>query len=104
MFGNDMDARTSNHMMSDLLQKVIDDQWSGQSRQGCHCHPNYVSACPDCKVTEYDQDDYHIRRTLKDHEEDCGRMLLIKEAQAYLRVENELAEKRGEDEIYIPEL
>jgi hypothetical protein len=30
-------------------------------------------------------------------------MALVKETQAYLRAENELAVARGEEEVYVPE-
>jgi hypothetical protein len=83
--------------MADLLQVAIDDQWSGESNIDCHCHPKYVAACKECNVREYD---HHNPYTANEHKEDCKRLLLIKEVQAYLRVENILLEKQGEETIW----
>lgn len=99
-----VDIRTPKHLMSDLLQKVIDDQWSDQSNIDCHCHPRYVPSCPECSIPQWTQNDWYGPQKANKHEEDCRRLLLIKEVQAYLRVENDLAKKRGDENIYIPEM
>ena len=43
-----VEPRTVPQMISELLQLVINSQWSGQSRHGCHCHPSFAPCCPEC--------------------------------------------------------
>ena len=80
------------HIVADLLQLAIDGEWLGQARQGCHCHPEYVACCPEC----------HALESEGAHEPGCKRMALIAESQAFLRVENQLAEERGTEVVYVP--
>jgi hypothetical protein len=105
------EVRTVSHIVSDLLQLALDGEWSGRSRQGCHCHPEYVSCCPDCDEVEYS--DEEIRRESdgcllgnkrNPHKPDCKRMKLIEESRAFLRVENALAEEREDWDasVHIP--
>lgn len=78
--------------MIELLQKVIDDQWSDQCNTACHCHPEYRPCCRECGDLEYS------------HKDDCSRIELIKRAQAFLRAENEEYIKQGDEELFIPDL
>lgn len=88
-----MNPRTHNHMLSELLQLVMDDEWSGQYNKACCLHPEYISSCSHCKALEDD--------TV--HKNDCKRMLLIKEVRAYLEVEASMLEENGEEvDFYIP--
>ena len=80
-------------MMVELLQLAIDDQWSGQANTSCHCHPEYTPGCPQCCAREYDGGE---------HTTDCSRNALITEVRAFLQAENDLAEARGEDTVWIP--
>ena len=94
-----MEPRTTNHIMADLLANVIDGEWSGQTNVGCYSDPKYVKCCPNCGALEWVN---HVR--VAEHKSDCGRMALINEVRAYLRIENDLAESRGQDDfcVYIP--
>lgn len=80
-------------MMVELLQLAIDDQWSGRTNTACHCHPEYTPSCEQCDAQEY---------ASGEHMPDCSRMKLIEEVRAYLRAENDLAEARGDDTVWIP--
>ena len=86
-----MEVRTVNNIVADLLQFVIDDEYSGRRNVKCHCHPEYVHCCKQCSCKEDEK-----------HQEGCSRDSVIDEALAYLRVEDKLAESRGEDPIQIP--
>ena len=35
------EPRTQLQIMSDLLQRVVDSEWSGQRNTSCRCHPEY---------------------------------------------------------------
>jgi hypothetical protein len=85
--------RSTNQIVADLLRFIIDGEWSGQTNTSCHCHPEYADSCPECGE----------ERSVGQHRLDCQRMALVKETQAYLRAENELAVARGEEEVYVPE-
>jgi hypothetical protein len=84
--------RYANELIVELLQKVIDDQWSDRCNVACHCHPEYRPCCRECGQLEYK------------HLEDCSRIQLIKTVQAFLRAENEEYLEAGEDEFWIPSL
>lgn len=96
------EPRTINDIMSDLLQLAIDGEWSGQVNTSCHCHPEYSACCPECGALEYEHASFGSKRAHGEHEKDCKRMALIEETRAYLRVENTLAEERGEEGAYVP--
>lgn len=88
-----IEPRSINHIMADLLRLTIEGEWSGRSNTSCHCHPEYQSSCPECDELYEDGK----------HKPNCKRLLLIRETQAYLRVEWELAEARGEQGVYFDE-
>lgn len=94
------EPRTVNHILSDLLRLVVNDEWSGEVNVVCHCHPQYVECCKECKTTQYKRG----TSIENEHKPDCARYLLIKEARAYLEVENKLADERGDydSEVNIP--
>jgi hypothetical protein len=98
----DFEPRTTNHIIADLLQLAIDGEWSGQVNTACHCHPEYASCCPECGALEYEHRNFGAKRAHGEHEPSCKRMALIEEARAFLRVENDLAEERGEEGCYVP--
>lgn len=93
-----MEIRTVNNIISNLLQLAIDNEWSGKYNVECHCHPRYVSCCKSCDALQYDQKTYQLNK----HKDDCTFNALVLETRTYLEVENELAEKRGEETVYIP--
>jgi hypothetical protein len=97
-----MDPRSTNQIMADLLQLALDGEWSGQVNTACHCHAEYASCCPECEALQYRHSNFGADRTAGEHEAGCKRMALIEETRAFLRVENTLAEERGEDTVYIP--
>jgi hypothetical protein len=76
----DEDPRTHIDMMTDLLQQVVDGQWRGRKNTACHCHPEYVSCCPECDVVE----------DVGEHEATCSLRRLIEEVRAFLRAEAEI--------------
>jgi hypothetical protein len=86
------EPRSINDIMADLLQVAIDSQWSDETNVECHCHPRYVHCCSECDILESEGT----------HKFDCKRVLLINEVRGYLQVENDLAEARGENGVYIP--
>jgi hypothetical protein len=95
--------RRSIEIMADLLEKTIDGQWSAEQNTACHCHPEYAAVCPECKAFR----DSHLFGRLagqggQGHAKDCPRIVLIEEAREFLKRENEAAEARGEDAVYIP--
>jgi hypothetical protein len=96
------DVRTVRHILADLLQLAIDGEWSDRTNVACHCHPEYAASCPECDTLKYPRDD-HYERKENEHAPGCKRMALINESRAFLRVENKLAEERGEEEVYFNE-
>jgi len=80
---------SANDLIEALLRRVVDDEWSGRYNRACHCHPEYARCCPECRIPE--------KEGPTEHEPGCERKAIIDKASAYLRAENELAEKRGED-------
>ena len=98
-----VEPRSVPQIVSDLLQLVIDSQWSGQSRHGCHCHPSFAPCCPECEVEQYEHDDSR-REHPNPHKADCTRQRLITETRAYLEVENKLAEEQDvyQEPVYVP--
>jgi hypothetical protein len=88
------EPRSTNDIIYDLLQIAIETQWSDRKNTSCHCHPEYAACCPECDTLLYDPSDSR-HETENEHKPDCRRMALIREADAYLRVENELAEENG---------
>lgn len=87
-----MEVRTTKHIIADLLQRVVDAEWSGDAYVGCHCHSEHKKCCPYCKELEND----------RAHQQDCGWVKLVSETRAFLSVENKLAEENGEDTVYVP--
>jgi hypothetical protein len=96
-----VEPRTVPQIVSDLLQVVVDQQWSGETNSACHCHPVYRACCPKCFVEQYDHNDAY-QRNPNPHKDDCPLQKLITETTAYLEVENKLAEERGKDTVYVP--
>jgi hypothetical protein len=73
------EPRTLEDLLSDLLLMIEDGQWSGQTRIGCHCHPEYIDSCPDCGAPKLEWISAgHSYRDGK-HMADCARVRLIKE-------------------------
>jgi len=97
-----IELRSTNQIMADLLQLALDGEWSGRANTSCHCHPEYVACCPECEETEYDHSQSTFDVKQNKHKTDCKRMALIEETRAFLRVENTLAEERGEETVYFP--
>lgn len=98
-----IEPRSMNQIMADLLQAAIDGQWSDETNMSCHCHPNYVRCCPKCGALEHPHDNNNpAKRKAGEHEKGCELATLIAEARAFLRVENTIAEERGEDTVYVP--
>jgi hypothetical protein len=83
--------RTHVHMISDLLDYIVDWQYAEEVNIACHCHPEYVRCCPCCRSKQEER-----------HGDDCRLYSLMKEVKAYLEVENDLAKSRGDDYIYVP--
>ena len=79
-----LNVRTIVHMLSDLLEIVDNEQWSGQHNTSCNCHPEYVDCCPQCGVTKYNCE---TRRNNK-HATDCTRIKLMEEVRAFIDKEN----------------
>jgi hypothetical protein len=98
-----VEPRSANQITADLLQAAIDGQWSDETNMACHCHPNYVRCCPKCGALEHPHSSNNsAKRKAGEHERGCELAALIEEARAFLRVENTLAEERGEDTVYVP--
>lgn len=93
---NPVQPRTILQIIADLLQIAVDTQWSAERNR---FQGDYGSCCPECDVLAYEDDDH---KRPNEHKPDCKRMALIEEVRAYLRVENKLAEERGEDTVDIP--
>lgn len=89
----DAEPRTVRDIIADLLRLALEGEWSGRVNTGCHCHPEYTPCCPECGAREHPEGE---------HKADCARMTLISEARAFLRVENELSDARGEEGVYVP--
>ena len=99
-----VEPRSHLDIVSDLLQLAIDGEWSGQVNTACHCHPEYAACCPECGALEYEHHrHFGEKRAHGEHEVNCKRQALINETRAYLRVENNLAEERGEEGVYFNE-
>jgi len=93
------DVRTAAQLVSDLLDLVVRDEWSGSIDVGFRG----VSAwrhdvCPTCKARETNDSGEYVR----EHEPGCARHRLILETRAYLEAENVVAEMHGEDPVPIP--
>ena len=88
-----MNPRSTNQIISDLLQATIDGQWSDEHNTACHCHPVWERCCAKCKADHCEP-----------HAPDCKLTTLIEETRAFLRAENKLAEEQGKDDetVYIP--
>lgn len=90
-----IEIRTTRHIVADLLQHVVDSEWSGTIWN----RDQEFACCPKCDVIE----DYNINfPTFREHEEHCEWKKIVVEARAFLEAENKLAEKNGEETIYIP--
>jgi len=94
------EVRTTSNIVADLLRLVIDGEWSGEFNTSCHCHPTFVPACPECMVLR--RDPHASTMAYNEHKPDCSRKALIVEARAFLNAENELAEERGDEGVYVP--
>lgn len=92
-----MNVRSNAEIICDLLRAVVDTEWSGKCNTACHCHPEYEAACPSCDALKYQKG-----REDEKHEPDCELAALIEESRAFLRIENEMIEKRDDpDENYL---
>jgi hypothetical protein len=73
-----VEPRTTLDIMRDLLCIAEEYEWvmvDNYCGRGCHCYKGSTSECPTCKGEE------------PNHKPDCQRYALIKEANAFLSVE-----------------
>jgi hypothetical protein len=84
-----IEPRTTLDIMRDLLRFTEEYEWSGRENTACHCHPEYTSACPECHVIEGE----HGKDRYRTHSPDCRLHALIKETDAFIRVEESLQEE-----------
>ena len=99
------DVRTVSHIVADLLTAAVRGEWAGETNMDCHCHPQYVRCCRECGALEEPHTHNNpAKRRAGEHEEGCALSVLFEEARAFLRVENDLAEKREDWDatVYIP--
>ena len=89
---NTIESRTTKNIVDDLLQFVYGHEWVEQYFAcGMGCCGEWKTICPSCGA---DQGIYRSENYQK-HESDCKLAALIKEAEAYVIVENEI-ERLGE--------
>lgn len=98
-----MKVRTVNHILNDLLAALIAAQWSGGAYPGprCYCHGDGSPCCPSCEAlaTRCAIDPRRTATEPNEHKPNCAYMALMREAQAYLDVENTLAKERGGEPV-----
>lgn len=85
------EPRTTTDLIQDLLNFVERQEWSGQVSTGCHCHPEWHDACPECRAFETPPSHFRSEKVeSRQHEPGCKLAALIQEAEAYLNAEEEL--------------
>jgi len=95
------EPRTIIQIMSDLLARVIDAEWSGSVTYGCRFDQNEVAACPECLIIKYENERIKQKSEPGIHLPDCKLKMLIEETKALLRAENELLEAKGDFDLMV---
>lgn len=89
----DEEPRTHLDIIRDLLEFTQDREWTGETNTSCSCHPEYARSCPECGSLEYPH-----KGDPRTHTENCRLAKLISETEAYLRIEEGLAQERENGE------
>jgi len=86
------EPRTNLDIIRDLIDKVKEHEWvEHYQRCGRGCCGEWSTRCDSCHA---DEGDYAKPETYRQHKEGCQLAALIAEAEAYLRVEERLADER----------
>lgn len=88
------EVRETADIVRDLLEFAQSQEWEAQINIGCSCHGDYRMGCPSCHALENPAHTTHSDREPRSHEPDCNLARLIREAEAYLEVEDDLARER----------
>ena len=81
---------TSTDLLRELLEFAKDREWSGEYNTACRCHPEYISACPECDAPKYPREGEALM-----HEPGCKLAKILARAEAFLRAEDELLERKA---------
>ena len=79
-----IEIRTTKNIVEDLLQFVYGHEWVE-----VYVYDTWRKICPSCGANI----GIWGSETYRQHKSDCKLIALIKEAEAYIRVENELEEQ-----------
>jgi hypothetical protein len=87
------EPRTVTDIMRDLLSELQNREWvEVRKSKGCNCCPDTgTTACTACGAEEGHWKDPNYQT----HKPDCALAALIRETEAFLRIEEQLQEERG---------
>lgn len=81
-FFNQEDPYTNVDFVKHLVNYIeYYGEWAGRKNTSCHCHPEYSNSCRICGNLEEDG-----------HKEDCGLVIFLNKAKAFIEIETELQE------------
>jgi hypothetical protein len=91
------EPRTVTDIMRDLLSELQNREWiEVRESKGCNCCPDtWTTACTSCGAEVTGSHDAKGRWVAsREHKPDCALAALIRETEAFLRIEEQLQEER----------
>jgi hypothetical protein len=86
------EPRTVTDIMRDLLSELQEREWvEVRESKGCNCCPDtWTTACTSCEAEAGNWGDPNYQT----HKPDCKLAALIRETEAFIRIEEQLQEER----------